>query len=558
MARKRGTQRWRWAGRGLAVAGSGALLWWVLRRVELETLGATFRALRVPWFLAAVGAFGLGLLGSGLRWHLMMRLNRGAVVHGSASVRMVFISQFFNTLLGGPSSGDLPKTAVYSRWFGVPAAEVLAGSVLDRLVASVGGLVFVVLSVGAGLWLGAFDFLWAGQWNLPGAWVGWTVVGFLGLVVWVVVWGIRHPGSFVGRALRSFGTSARVLLRSRRRSGQALLCAFLTAALFNLTQLLCLQAVSPEPIPWIKLFWMYHLVTLIAALPVTVAGTGLREGASMVLLAKYGIGAPTAVAAALLTLSIHLGWAGVGAWLLAREQRWRRGVVRGVVPRTISVVVPVWNEEGQLGEMLARLKRVPEVIEIIVADGGSTDGTKSVAESAGARVVGSARGRGQQLATGAGMAVGEVVWLVHADTWVEPEAGAALLRCLRDPLVVGGGCWKTFRDGPWVMRGSRMRCWLRLWWNGRVLGDQAMFVRREVLEAVGGVPRQPLLEELELCHRLRRVGRLALAGTSVSTSARRFREHGVWRTWWLMGRIWRDYRRGVSPEALVERYHGKR
>jgi GT2 family glycosyltransferase len=147
---------------------------------------------------------------------------------------------------------------------------------------------------------------------------------------------------------------------------------------------------------------------------------------------------------------------------------------------------------------------------------------------------------------------------VHADTWVEPEAGAALLRCLRDPLVVGGGCWKRFRDGTWVMRGSRFRCWLRLWWNGRVLGDQAMFVRREVLKEVGGVPRQPLLEELELCRRLRRVGRLALAGTAVSTSARRFREHGVWRTWWLMGRIWRDYRRGVSPEELVERYHGKR
>jgi rSAM/selenodomain-associated transferase 2 len=542
----------------LAVAGSVALLGWVLRRVELESLVATFQALRVPWFLGAVGAFGLGLLGSGLRWHLMMRLNREAVVHGAASVRMVFISQFFNTLLGGPSGGDLPKTALYSRWYGVPAAEVLAGSVLDRMVASVGGLVFVVLSVGAGLWVGAFDFLWGGRWTMPGAWVGWLGLAGLGLAVAVVAWGRRHPGSFVGRALRSLGTSAGGLLGSRRKSGQALFCAFLTAALFNVTQLLCLQAVSPEPIPWLKLFWMYHLVTVISALPVTVAGTGLREGASMVLLAKYGIGAPTAVAAALLTLSIHLGWAGVGAWLLAREQRRRRGVVRGAVPRTLSAVVPVWNEERQLGEMLARLKRVPEVVEIIVADGGSTDGTRVVAASAGARVVEAGRGRGLQLATGAEAAVGDVVWLVHADTWVEPEAGAALIRCLRDPLVVGGGCWKTFRDGAWVMRGSRIRCWLRLWWNGRVLGDQAMFVRREVLKEVGGVPRQPLLEELELCRRLRRVGRLALAGTAVSTSARRFREQGVWRTWWLMGRIWRDYRRGVSPEELVERYHGKR
>ena len=94
--------------------------------------------------------------------------------------------------------------------------------------------------------------------------------------------------------------SARSLLGSSRRSGHALLCAVLTAILFNVTQVFCLQAVSPEPVPWFRLFWLYHVVTVLASLPITVAGTGVREGASMVLLAQYGIGAPTAVAGAML------------------------------------------------------------------------------------------------------------------------------------------------------------------------------------------------------------------------------------------------------------------
>jgi GT2 family glycosyltransferase len=89
------------------------------------------------------------------------------------------------------------------------------------------------------------------------------------------------------------------------------------------------------------------------------------------------------------------------------------------------------------------------------------------------------------------------------------------------------------------------------------MGDQAMFVRREVLERIGGVPQVPLMEELELGRRLRQHGRLVLADTVVSTSARRFRERGVLRTYARMWRVAAQYRLGTPAEELQRIYEEK-
>jgi rSAM/selenodomain-associated transferase 2 len=222
--------------------------------------------------------------------------------------------------------------------------------------------------------------------------------------------------------------------------------------------------------------------------------------------------------------------------------------------RWLSVVIPTLNEATEIEATIARARAVPEVLETIVADGGGDDDTVRLAEAAGARVIRAPRGRGGQLAAGAGSASGEVVLLLHADTWLPSNAGAAICRSLSNPAVVGGAFYKLMRNPPFLTRGARFRCWLRMAIFQFAYGDQALFVRRTVLEAAGGVPKVPLMEEYLLCEALQRFGRLALAPAVVSTSSRRFRESGVLRTYWRMWTINARWAFGARPDVLREYY----
>ena len=224
------------------------------------------------------------------------------------------------------------------------------------------------------------------------------------------------------------------------------------------------------------------------------------------------------------------------------------------MPKTISIIIPTLNEAEVLEETLRRARALPEVSEIIVVDGGSTDQTRDIADRLGCRVLVSAPGRGGQMRLGAAQATGDVILLLHADTWLPPNAGRTALDSLHDDRVAGGGYWKTFRNPSPLLLGSRFKCALRLYLGRRILGDQGMFIRREVLEAVDGVPDMELMEEFELCRRLRRVGRLVLADATVSTSARRFAKRGVLRTYLLMWRVTWRYRFGASPRELRKLY----
>ena len=144
--------------------------------------------------------------------------------------------------------------------------------------------------------------------------------------------------------------------------------------------------------------------------------------------------------------------------------------------------------------------------------------------------------------------------LLHADTSLPPNAGHAALNCLRDSAVVAGGFWKVFRHPTPLLFGSKLKCGIRLLLGRRIMGDQGIFIRSEALERIGGVPDQPLMEEFELCRRLRRIGRLALADAVVVTSARRFEKRGVLRTYLRMWWVTTLYRLGVPPQQLREIY----
>ncbi|MDE0179432.1 MAG: TIGR04283 family arsenosugar biosynthesis glycosyltransferase [Gammaproteobacteria bacterium] len=217
----------------------------------------------------------------------------------------------------------------------------------------------------------------------------------------------------------------------------------------------------------------------------------------------------------------------------------------------ISVVIPVFNDAVPLSRLIDDLRDTD--LEIVVVDGGSDDDSVSVAKDAG-RVVSAPRGRGMQMAAGVPAANGEWLWFMHADTRLSQQVVAALLDRLDKPrwgffsVRLDGGSW------PYRMI-ERTMCW-RAAASGIATGDQGIFVHRELLDAVGGVPRQPLLEDVELCRRLRRLAKPMVLREPLLTSSRRWERDGIVRTilvmWWLRFR----YFAGADPNSLAREYYG--
>lgn len=223
----------------------------------------------------------------------------------------------------------------------------------------------------------------------------------------------------------------------------------------------------------------------------------------------------------------------------------------------VSVIIPTLNEAAELPATLAHLRAAGQVGEVIVADGGSRDVTVELARASGARVIAAPRGRGHQLRAGAALSTGDVLVFLHGDTWMPAGGIASLERILEDPEVVAGAFEKAFRDGPWMLAGSRWKCRVRMHLFQFAYADQAIFVRREVLERVGGVPDVPLMEEHELFRRLQEHGTFQLVPQVVLTSARRFVRAGVLTTYLKMACVEVGWRLGVSPFRLVRWYRGK-
>jgi rSAM/selenodomain-associated transferase 2 len=227
-------------------------------------------------------------------------------------------------------------------------------------------------------------------------------------------------------------------------------------------------------------------------------------------------------------------------------------------PPAISVVIPTLNEAGLLPETLRRVQSVPEVGEIILVDGGSNDDTRDIARNHDCILIETKPSRGHQLRLGANQATGKIILLLHADTWLPENAGSAIIECLGKPLVVAGGFHKTFRAGREYIPFSRLRLEFFCRVMKGIYGDQGIFVRREILEAVGGVPGIQLMEEFELCKKLSAHGRLALAKATVQTSSRKFAQEGVLKTYWRMTVCTIRYWLGASPKKLVEIYYPKK
>ena len=212
------------------------------------------------------------------------------------------------------------------------------------------------------------------------------------------------------------------------------------------------------------------------------------------------------------------------------------------------------SQDGSLRDPVAEVAVDPSAADVIVVDGGSRDRTVGRARAAGARVLAAPAGRARQLEAGWRASDTDVVLFLHADTRLPAGWAGAVRAALADPDVAGGAFALRFDRRSLGLRivewGARMRVAL----FGLPYGDQALFARRAALEAVGGVPLVPILEDLDLVSALRRRGRLAMLVLPVTTSARRYGHRGVARTWWRNALALAGWRLGVDRERLAAWY----
>ncbi|MBK6591334.1 MAG: TIGR04283 family arsenosugar biosynthesis glycosyltransferase [Burkholderiales bacterium] len=221
---------------------------------------------------------------------------------------------------------------------------------------------------------------------------------------------------------------------------------------------------------------------------------------------------------------------------------------------SISIVMPVLNEAAGIVPTLAALAPLrARGVEVIVVDGGSSDDTVALATPWADCVLVFPGGRARQMNAGAARATGEVLLFLHADTQLAAGADEMVLAALR--AKTGWGRFDVRIDGaPWMLRVVATLMNLRSRWSGIATGDQAIFMRRALFDAVGGFPDQPLMEDVEISRRLRAVSRPVCLRAKVRTSGRRWESRGVWSTIFLMWRLRWRYWRGEPAAALAEAY----
>lgn len=219
----------------------------------------------------------------------------------------------------------------------------------------------------------------------------------------------------------------------------------------------------------------------------------------------------------------------------------------------LAVVIPTLNEAESLPALLGDLGRVVVPLDIVVADGGSTDGTLAAASTAGVRTVAAPRGRAAQMNAGARAAEGRWLLFLHADTRLPSRARRALLTAIVDEPELEAAVFGFAIDLPpgWK-RFIEMGQALRQTLYGLPYGDQGLLVRRELFEAVGGFPDVPLLEDVAALRALRRRARVRTLPGVILTSGRRYLRDGVVRTWLRNTAIISLYYLGVPPRRLAQ------
>ena len=220
----------------------------------------------------------------------------------------------------------------------------------------------------------------------------------------------------------------------------------------------------------------------------------------------------------------------------------------------LAIVVPMRNEGAVLPRLLEHLSHWRDRgCEIIIVDGASTDGSAEMARDQGFAVLDSLPGRARQMNSGAQATQAPNLLFLHADTRLPPEADQLVLSALSGHRI-WGRFDVTIEGRPLMLRMIGTLINLRSRLTSIATGDQAIFLRRDQFAVLGGFADLPLMEDIELTHRLRAIARPACLVARVRTSGRRWETRGVWRTIFLMWTLRQAYWLGVSPARLAARY----
>lgn len=221
---------------------------------------------------------------------------------------------------------------------------------------------------------------------------------------------------------------------------------------------------------------------------------------------------------------------------------------------SVSVIIPVRNEARSIRAVLTALITRDRAVEVIVVDGGSLDGTADLAVGLADHIITTAPGRARQMNAGYAAATGEIIVFLHADTFLPPSAFADIRR-IGTP---GTHIWGRFDvaisgQSPLLpVVAALMNARSRL--SGVATGDQAIFVRRDSLTRIGGVPDIAIMEDIALSKLLRRIGKPLCLRAKVRTSGRRWDANGALRTIMTMWLMRLFYVCGMSPDRLARLY----
>jgi rSAM/selenodomain-associated transferase 2 len=221
----------------------------------------------------------------------------------------------------------------------------------------------------------------------------------------------------------------------------------------------------------------------------------------------------------------------------------------------LSIVVPVLDEASGIGATLESLRGLrARGCEVVVVDGGSRDATREIAAPGADRVIESPRGRAAQMNAGARAASGDILLFLHADTRLPPGADQSVRLGMGRTQARWGRFDVTIAGASPMLRVVARSMNARSRMTGIATGDQAIFVRRDAFEGVGGFPEIPLMEDIALSKRLKRVSPPLCLRDRVVTSGRRWERHGTLRTILLMWRLRLAFALGADPRRLARDY----